>query len=559
MQFLKKGLFEKDFMQTKVKTHSMSVAERALGYAVGPGFVAVYTIMITSLREMFYMSVMPIDQWYGSGTYMTLQSAASIIGAIVGLLIAFMVERTVSRAGRFRPYVLIGTVLMALSGIAMFWSPFPAGSTATLVWLWISNIFYFGIALNMYNLKANVISVSSRSLKDRNFVTTLSSSMENMIPGIFGAIIVSGWLYYVFLVNDTVGTYWRLFIAIPGVISIGAGILQYFYTRERITEENREMNKTEDDQVVKIPLIQQFKALLTNKYYILAMLAGMFFALGANLQGANARTYYCQWILGANEWNGLATIYLMLSMQPMAIGAVVIPMLTRKTGARKIQLVSCVLVLAGIAICYVNPYNFGIACIGGLVFSSGCAAMSNMNGVFGQQAADMVEYKHGFRTEGILASALTGAAFAMLISPTSAIYETVLHNLGFDAYAVSQNASVNQWIIFAYYGGYAIQAIGILIVLIFFNVEKHIPVVHAELKARRKAAVLARGEEWVDEEELERQAWEEAQRVAEENRITDLKAKCAKKGLDFEKENQKYLAKVAKKKAKAEKKAAKVK
>lgn len=31
MQFLKKGLFEKDFMQTKIKTHSMSFAEKLWG------------------------------------------------------------------------------------------------------------------------------------------------------------------------------------------------------------------------------------------------------------------------------------------------------------------------------------------------------------------------------------------------------------------------------------------------------------------------------------------------------------------------------------------------
>lgn len=31
MQFLKTGLFEKDFMQTKIKTHSMSFKEKLLG------------------------------------------------------------------------------------------------------------------------------------------------------------------------------------------------------------------------------------------------------------------------------------------------------------------------------------------------------------------------------------------------------------------------------------------------------------------------------------------------------------------------------------------------
>lgn len=554
MQFLKKGLFEKDFMQTRITTNSMSFKEKLFGYALGPGFVAVYITMVTSLREMFYLSVMPLDKWYGSGTYMSLQTISSILGTAMGLLLNYITERTVSRAGRFRPYVLIGTIMMALTGIGMFWSPFADASAATLAWLWIVNLLYYGVATIMYNRRDQVVSVSTRNLRDRNFVTTLRSSMVNMIPGIFGAIIVTGWLYYVFLVNDSTGFYWRLFIIIPAVIAIVAAIIEYLFTRERITEENREINQLPNANGKQENLFAQLKGLLTNKYYILSLIAGMVFALGANLQGANARTYYTQWILGANEYNGLATIYLMIAMQPMAIGTVVIPMLARKMGSRKILMISCLLVLAGVGICYIDPASFVIACAGGLVFSFGCVAMSNMYYVIGQQAADMVEYKHSFRLEGTLAAGLVGMVTGMLLSPTTAIYETVLHNLGFDAFAVAQNEAVNNWIIFAYYGGYAIQAIGIFLIMIFFNAEKHMSAVHTDLKERRKAAAIARGEEWVDPEVRERLAWERSIKESEENEIRDLKEKCAKKGLDFDKEFAKYRKKAEKKKAKAQKK-----
>ena len=60
--------------------------------------------------------------------------------------------------------------------------------------------------------------------------------------------------------------------------------------------------------------------------------------------------------------------------------------------------------------------------------------------------------------------------------------------------------------------------------------------------------MLFRSEEWIEPEELERIEQEKAAVLREENRIADLKAKCEKKGLDFEAENTKYLAKQAKKK-----------
>mgnify|MGYP003298689933 CR=1 FL=1 len=48
-------------------------------------------------------------------------------------------------------------------------------------------------------------------------------------------------------------------------------------------------------------------------------------------------------------------------------------------------------------------------------------------------------------------------------------------------------------------------------------------------------------------EELEEREREENSRLAEEARISDLKAKCAKRGLDFDSENRKYLDKKSKK------------
>ena len=71
-----------------------------------------------------------------------------------------------------------------------------------------------------------------------------------------------------------------------------------------------------------------------------------------------------------------------------------------------------------------------------------------------------------------------------------------------------------------------------------------------KIKENQKAAVLAAGGEWIEPEERLRRMQEEADRQAEESRIEELKAYCAKKGLDFEEEEAKYQAKKAAKKKK---------
>ena len=95
-----------------------------------------------------------------------------------------------------------------------------------------------------------------------------------------------------------------------------------------------------------------------------------------------------------------------------------------------------------------------------------------------------------------------------------------------------------------------------LILLPFVDVEKKLPEINAELLRRKKEAVLTKGEEWIEPEEQERLEKEKLEAEHEANRIADLRERCEKRGLDFETENAKYLAKQAEKKAKAEAKAA---
>ena len=568
--FLSRGLFEKDFMQTRIKTHSMSFAEKFLGYALSPGCILIYFYMVLNLRELFYMQVMQLNVLFNNHyTYFALQTTSSVIGVITGILVNYIIERTVSRAGRFRPYVLIGTWVMALSGIGMFWTPFAYGSTAQLVWLYAANIIYYGIGIVLYEQRGNVASVSTRNILERNFVTTMRQTISSMIPGVFVSLVVMGFLYDSVLLPDTSGNMWRAFIAGSALIAMVFSVVEYFYTRERITEQNRQVVQNENGSGVQMPLMQQLKVLLTNKYFLLSVVVMIGVKFFDYLQGGNSRTYMVQYILGGNAENNLQFLYMMISMQPMAIGAVVVPMLSRKYGSRRIMQVSAVITLVGIGISMINPYNFINALAGGFVFACGIFAVTNMVGVFGQQAGDDIEHKHGFRYEGTFSNGLIVAVYTLVMSPMSSLYETVLSSLGFQAPVTDpvtgavtvfqQSQAVENWMLFSYYGSYAIFAVIIFVVCIFFDLEKRMPQILADLKERRKQAVLARGEEWVDEEEQERLAIEEAQRLTEENRIKDLKEKCAKKGLDFDKENQKYLDKVAKKQAKHNKKASKVK
>ena len=559
MEYLKGSIFDKESMQTKVKTNRIGGKERFLGHLLGPGMVFVFYSVVLGLRELYYMDIIRINEIYANNfAYLFMTTFTSIAGIATGFFINHMTEKTVCRAGRFRPYVLIGTWIMALAGFCMFWSPFTPGTTTYTVWLYVFNFLYNCVGLPLWNLKDNMVSVISRNVLERNNITTMRSAATNMIAGVFVSLGVIGMLYPMVLQHDYSGKSWLVTIGVCSIVAVLFSFVEYFWTRERITEENQMvLSGTQGVATVQLPLILQFKNILSNKYYLMSIAVAVGMIFYSNLQGGNSRVNMITYILGGNDQNGLQMLYLMVSMQPMAIGAVVVPMLAKKFSSRKIMMVSCVITCVGVGIALINPYNFGIAVAGGIVFACGIFAVTNMYAVFGQQAYDIIEYEHGYRPEGTLAIGIIGTIYSTILTPLNAVYETGLSLNGYVAGAAQQPEAVNNWILFAYYGAYAIFAVIVFIVCIFFNVEKRMPEIHAELRNRAKKAAEARGEVYIAPEELDRMEMEAAAKELEESRIAELKEKCAKKGMDFDKENQKYLDKLAKKNAKKAKKSAK--
>ena len=570
MEYLKGSIFDRDSMQTKIKTNRITTKERVLGHMIGPGFVYVYYCVVLGLRELFYMDVMRINEVFQSPyTYLVLSTATSLLGIATGFFINHMTEKTVCRAGRFRPYVLIGTWVMAIGGFFMFWSPFQYGTTPHLIWLYIFNFIYNCVGLPMYGLRFNMVSVTSRNILERNNVTTIRSSITVMIAGVVVSLGIVGTLYPMILQKDLTGKSWFITVGVTAAIAMIFSIMEYYWTRERVTEENQRVLADQGGSAtIQIPLLKQVKNAFTNKYFLLALVVTFAFAFYDALQGGNARVNMITYLLGGNDENGLQLIYLIASMQPMAIGAVVVPILSSKFSARRIMQVSCVITLIGIGIALTNPSNFVVAVAGGFVFAAGIFAVTNMYAIFMQQASDDIEYRYGYRPEGTLAVAIVTTATTVILTPLNAVYETGLSLFGYQApvqdavtgltqIIYDQPAAVKNWILFAYYGAYAILAIAVFFVCVFFDAEKKMPEIHATLRERAKKAAEDRGEVYISPEEQDRLDMEAAAKELEESRIAELKELCAKKGLDFDTENQKYLDKQAAKVAKYEAKMAK--
>ena len=541
--FFSGGLFDKPIMSSKIKTASMTVMEKILGYLLGPFGILAFVAVVNQLTELYYTEIFYIDQIFGAGSYLLMTWVTKAVGIVAGLFIAYVVEHTDSKAGRVRPLILIGCLLSAVSGFFMFYIP-EMSNVLKLIWIYVFNILFNGFGAQLLALRTHLFTLCTRSQNDRNVVNLFEKMSSFLLVGTAVTMTVGSVLYYTMLHGHPAGN-WIMLIGAFAALSVPLSFIHYYYTKERVTLESSSA-KTENE--TKVPLLRQVGGLFTSKYWLMATALTVTMTIANNLAGYNLNTNFCTIILGATAENNYNLFYTIASGVPMGLGILIVYPLCKKYTIRKTTIAFSVVAILGSLIGYIAKTNFVGAIAGNFIFNMGTLPVIYILGALINAANDEVEYKHGFRPEGTVSVAIIMCVLNLFTGIFAGVYETGLNVNGYDPMAdMAQPQGVINWLYFIKYMVPAVEYVIIILILLFMNLEKKLPTMQKEIRERYIAAAEARGEVWVSPEEQEEAEREENARLAEEARIQDLKAKCERRGLDFDTENQKYLDKKNKK------------
>ena len=543
VKFFSGGLFDRPIMNSRIKTASMTPLEKILGYLLGPFGILAFVAVVNQLAELYYTEIFYIDQLFGRGSYLIMTWVTKAVGIIAGILIAYVVEHTESKAGRVRPLILIGCLLSAASGFFMFYIP-DMPNVAKLVWIYIFNILYNGFGAQLLALRTHMFTLCTRSQNDRNVVNLFEKMSSFLFVGTAVTLTVGSVLYYTMLHGHPAEN-WIGLIGAFAALSVPLSFIHYYYTKERVTLES---GTAKTDNEKKISLLRQVGGLFTSKYWIMATALTVTMTIANNLAGYNLNTNFCTIILGATDSNSINLLYTIASGVPMGLGILIVYPLCKKYTIRKTTMVFSIVAILGCALGYLAKTNFVGAIASNFIFNMGTLPVIYILGALINAANDEVEYKHGFRPEGTVSVAIIMCILNLFTGIFAGVYETGLNVNGYDPMAdMAQPVGVINWLYFIKYAVPAIEYAIIILILLFMNLEKKLPDMQITIRERYVAEAAARGEVWVSPEELEEREKEENARLAEEARLHDLREKCEKRGLDFNKENQKYLDKKAKK------------
>lgn len=574
------SIAEKPAFRTKIKSTNVNLQEMLIGYFLAPFCAMISNSIFAAYLNRYYVDVLG---WTKFGAFSALLPIISVIFVVAGnILMGAWIDKTRTSQGKARPYLLVVIPLLAVGIILLFLTPTKSSSLTQMVWIALSYNLYYALAYPCYYTAHNsLVSLSTRNGNQRGILATLSNASTVAAAGLGGAIIVPILLQsYMFVMGanglDAEASYahWRTLAIVLAFVTAFGVLLEYYFTRERITEEALKLNITEK----KIPTSQHIKACTSDKYWWMVILFVAVFQMGQAFKNGTM-SFYVRWmfdsvIKSANPEQTSGALMSTLGLVgglPSVVGMVAAWPLANKFGKKNSIVAGLVLAFAGGLAAFINVNSFPIVCVGVVLKSFGIIPAQYVLLAMISDVLDHLEAKNGFRSDGFTMS-MYSAVFVGLPGIVNGVLNGLLTGSGYSNVGIAADASTmapiaadklasftgqvaytqsgsTQWVLALMYLGMDMITFVICFFLLFrMNVEKHLDEDHALITGHQKEAVLAEGGTWVDPAERARLEQEESDRKAEEERIADLKKLCQEKGLDFEKENQKYLDKKEKQK-----------
>lgn len=537
---------------SRIHSRSVTGKEKWLGYLLGPCGALLLNAVLATYLNVFYTDVLKLTAVWGGAFLVIFPLVSKIIDAATNVLMGYIIDRTKTKQGKARPWLLLSAPLVAVTGVLLFLVP-QASETVQVIWVMLSYNLFYSFAYTIYNMSHNLMCpLSTRNTIQRGGLSVFNQISTIMMSGILVALVFPMAIMPMLGVDQSK---WIIVMGIISIISLPLTLLEYYFTKERVSEEKADVVEK------KIPFKTQLKVVLTDKYMIIMFIYFFIYTFASSLKNLGL-VYYCNYVLGTYNDGITQTLVSVVGGIPMGIGIFAVWPLAKRFGKRNVTVAGFVLYALGSAICWMVPNNMVIVIIGQFIKNIGGLPCAYVFMALFADGLDHLEWKSGLRCDGTAMSIYNIIAVSTVGVATS-VFNAMLSSSGYVApeivdgvtLASNQPEAVKNMITFAFVGLETITGIILAILLMFLGVEKTIGKKQAKIREYAKLDAEAKGEIYVAPEV--KAALDEEKYLLENEQafLANLKLKCEKKGLNYQEEVDKHNIEVDEKKAKkAEKK-----
>ena len=358
----------------------LSNSER-VGYGIADFGINLYFISAMTYLLYFYTDVFGLSAAAAAGV----MGVARLVDAVTDPMMGGIAERTRSRWGRLRPYLLFGALPLAALAVLTFTVP----DLDYLGKLWWAYITYtaFGIAYTVVSIPYSALTASLTSDHDERTVL----STIRMACAFGGGLVVSGitWDLVGWFDSEAEGYRWSMLLY--AVAATALLWITFAMTRERIQPPPEQ----------KLKIADSARAVLLNPPLIVVIVMFTGGMLSFTVRQAIA-PYFFKYNL---ERPDLVGTWFQITLSIMFLGLLVTPMLARRYGKAGGILIGALVTIVAAAGMYFTPYSdIELIFFWGCLMALGGTPIAVLGWAMLPDTVDYAQWRHGVRADGAIFS-----------------------------------------------------------------------------------------------------------------------------------------------------------
>lgn len=400
-------------------TENIQLGEKIAIMLGGMGGVPLFAI-ISSFLTYFYTNVIGLN----AGIIGVIILVSKIFDGISDLIFGNMIDKTRTKYGVCRPWVLRISVFGAVGILALFTVP-PVGSAGQFVYVFLSynisqTVIYTIMQLSVISLPTYM----TRDTTQRTGLFVWSSIGQSIMT-----IIISGITLNIVSAFGGDQKAWIMAACIYAVLSAAFLFVTGLVCKERVNPDEIAGKEA------KLPFFTVLKSILKNKYWFM-ILGIVVVGAGVYASSLQMHTYYAQYVLGDVN---LASLLNMAYTVPLLIVGILLLPLSQHFGKRMIMLSGVGIQMAGCVLIILVPTTLPVLIVATVMKSIGQSCAATM---YQPMLADAIEYgqwKTGVRSQAALMGA-NGAGQKVGQGLVSALLGGIMGFAGFNGLAAVQSA-----------------------------------------------------------------------------------------------------------------------
>ncbi|MBK5722194.1 MFS transporter [Dysgonomonas sp. Marseille-P4677] len=368
-----------------------------IGYGLGDAASSIFWKLFGMYLLFFYTDVFGIEAGIVGTMFLLTRVWDSLFDPIVGLIS----DRTETKWGKFRPYLLWMAVPFGVIGVLTFTTP-DLGTTGKIIYAFVT----YSLMMMIYSLinvpYASLLGVISSNPKER---TELSSyrMIFAFLGSILALVLIDPLVNFFSGAEENVKLGWSMTTVVFAIIAVVFFLCTFWWTKERIRPIKESQNSLKED----------IMDLLKNRPWWILLGAGVSALIFNSIRDGAAVYYFKYYAIAPESFNlgifgsalSLTTIYLVLGQISNILGILLVTPISNKIGKRQTYLFAMIFATVfSIVFYFLGKDNIAMMLILQIVISACAGSIFPLLWSMYADIADYSEWRTGRRATGLIFS-----------------------------------------------------------------------------------------------------------------------------------------------------------